>query len=372
MENIKDIVKVKLENYPNKSFLILINHKTINLGDADKPRYAYAQYHVTQFKRGIIRVGLFRKEPNGKLEIYETDNNTDYINDILNSNYLDDRVDLSVLQGEDEPAVGIQAVVNPTLGILAITTDGFTRAKAIVSSMDGRLKEAYLYSGRKLDVSYSSQLYDAFVGYSLRAYNDLVSTVLLRKLRASNYLKFYFLLDSFVPVCITSTETNVVKELVLYNPYMNIKAFANKFKLCEIIDEAENSKVTLGDYEIYFGTSLEICKGFNLKKFVPFTTAFYLDILAGTFSTEFPNPLTNVYVYDGDEDELTRDLKRQYSEEAFNIQLDKSPGIADWLTRNYRPYNSLHFACIAYSRQKGLGKGLNEIMQDVELKPKQR
>lgn len=363
---LKKAIYKELLNFPNKAFLVLVNHKPINLGDHEKKRYVYVKY-CTSFNTKKFIVGTFIRKPGynkgtSKVELIYKEEAVEAIENALNCNTING-VSINPLS-ED---LGYAISLDSDLRILAICTKAFTSLKSFVSTVNNKfiqIKKPGTQEG--LPVEVTSKLYDAMVEYSLEAYNTLISDVLLRKFKNNPLLKIYFLLNSYVVIGVSNAEGATTTDKVLFNPYDNIPSLRSLFANTKLYDNKRVLNVKpYTKYNIYLASNLNVCLGLGLKVYVPLSTEFFLDLLAGNNSEIFPSPTNMVYVYDNAERPLRADEKEIIGEKEYDALLDKTDG--EFLEANYRYTNSLEYACEKYRRQAKLPRSLYDNMKGENL-----
>lgn len=267
----------------------------------------------------------------------------------------------------------------PSMNLAIIETEIYMVAKAIAQQQLADQQSGRLFNWNSISVETTRDItlpeYGSFMNNfwskSRKAYKDLVypskSSRFIKQLYKSN--EFYKILDTFIPVFVDCD--------LFFNPMHDSTVLNTKmFKTAC----AKNRLVTCNtsDYSLscYFLTQEEICRAFNMTKFMRFSPAFWYDIFMGllypTEDSEFPS--VNRKVMRGPQNVTDYGLPRvmsvnDYLQALKSIELSENFASADVsfggvqtpvseikpIINSYHEIDSLYMACetvrtsIAYS-----------------------
>lgn len=328
--NIKKLITEKLLRYPDRMFTVVLNNDIINHdGSFERPKIVRARYKQDRYSKEVILGYYVKKADETRLEDIEA------VKMQLEDKILDTKigeVDLAEYIVDKEK---IEIKVFPEFNVISIITPAYRLAKEVSLKEQKDLMNGVTIAGKKLEVGAIVQLRSWFTKYSIESYHDVIKYILIRRLKECRELKFYFLLGSYVPVVIYGDSSNF-----LFNPFVSLPEMKKPFQdsLMYLM-----SRQTIKEYEgltINFATPLEICRGFNLNKFVKFNYEFFIEVLGGWFSSSMPTPDVAIYFYTGNADE--DDVPAVMTEEQYKQ--------ADWAKDSYLKVTTLEYACRSYFR----------------------
>ena len=343
MSLIEGIISEYLSNNENTAYTLLINNDVVLEESGANQKLIKVVYKKEGFKH-IPKVGYFTRQ-NKEIVFLESEAERTAI-DLRLKDCSFAGIDLTkyVLNPNN-----ITVRVNHDFRVLHLLTPAYTIAKKVALQVD---KNNALYLNKVLmDLGTIARLDDSFTVYALTAYENIVSYVLLKKLKKYSSAKFYFLLDAYVPVNIYGD----VDEF-LFNPYMYLPKISEKFTRTFIFQLSNHTSIQFNSLTVGFLTPKEICQGFSLDRFVAINLNFYLNLLNGCFNSDFFNPDNKVYVYVGNAEE--DGFEPVLSEQAYKDNLS-------WTASNYVKMSTLDRLCIASWKALKVPKDQVSVFRDI-------
>lgn len=339
--DIRLLLEKKIRKYPGKVFTIVVNNDIVNCAKGyAKPKLAKVRYKKDRFGTEL-RIGYYIKTDAGnRLE------NVPEVESMLNSRLQETIIGDVDLLGYIPDIYNIEINLNTDFNIISIVTPAYKIARDIsMKNETGMISGAI--NGKAIEVSTMMELYDWFQKYSIDAYHNVLKFILMRKLKEVRELKFYFLMDAFVPISVYASSNSF-----LFNPFMYLPKYKNEFEQSQMFKLGNNTKKSYCDLTIMFLTPKEICKCFDMNRFVKFNWEFFIEVLGGWFCNDMPNPNKVFYILVTDEELPSIITEEDYREHS-------------WAKDNYARITTLENACRRYSRSLGVPD--KKVREFVEL-----
>lgn len=343
MSLIEEIINQHLANNENTAYTLLINNDVVLEESSSNPKLVKVVYKKEGFKH-LPKIGYFTRQ-NKEIVFLESETQKAVVDAQLKANSFAG-IDLTKYLANNN---NVTVRVNHDFRILHILTPAYIVAKKV--SLQNNNGGALYLNKVLMDLGTIARLEDTFTVYALTAYENVVSYVLLKKLKKFSSAKFYFLLDSYVPVNIYGDV-----DAFLFNPYMYLPKISDKFTKTFIFQLSNHTSIQFNSLTVGFLTPKEICQGFSLDRFVNMNLNFYLNLLNGCFSSDFFNPDTKIYVYKGNAEE--DGYEPVLSEQAYKDNLS-------WTASNYLKMSTLDRLCIASWKALKVPKNQISTFRDI-------
>lgn len=322
-----NMIKNQIQKYPDRTFTIVLNNNVLNYStEADKSRIVKAKYRKDKYHTGLV-VGYFTKI-GSEMKLRHIDEVVEKLGDEVLNTYVGD-INLADYIKDVEK---IDIRVNGDFNVIEITTPAYKIAKQIATQNEGAMTKGAI-GGVTIEVYTMTQIYNWFTKYAIESYHNVLKYILIRKFKESQEMKFYFLLNAFVPVMVHGDSSSF-----LFNPFLGLPMYRSEMDNSKLMFLASQTVKEYYGLNVYFLTAKEICQCFNLNKFVRFNYEFLIEILGGWFCDAMPTTNQEFYILTvADED-----LPQAISVEEYND--------SDWARGNYRKISTLTYACMIYAR----------------------